>query len=76
MPTTASPCVPRRVKMRIQAIAVWAFLSVPSIFVTILLFVWTVDNEKVSFFLSLDEWDESGTTLDLDGAAFEIFWKI
>ena len=45
--TTSAACVPVRVKMRLQAIGLWAFLSIPSIVVTILLFVWTIDGEKV-----------------------------
>ena len=48
--TTSAACVPVRVKMRLQAIGLWAFLSIPSIVVTILLFVWTIDGEKVRFF--------------------------
>ena len=48
--TTSTACVPVRVKMRLQAIGLWAFLSIPSIVVTILLFVWTIDGEKVRFF--------------------------
>ena len=47
--TTSAACVPVRVKMRLQAIGLWAFLSIPSIVVTILLFVWTIDGEKVRF---------------------------
>ena len=48
--TTSAACVPVRVKMRLQAIGLWAFLSIPSIVVTILLFVWTIDGEKVRSF--------------------------
>ena len=53
--TTSAACVPVRVKMRLQAIGLWAFLSIPSIVVTILLFVWTIDGEKVRSFSTLSK---------------------
>ena len=41
MPANVSPCIPVRVKMRLQAAMLWAVLSIPSILVTIVLFIST-----------------------------------
>ena len=50
MPANVSPCIPVRVKMRLQAAMLWAILSIPSILVTIILFISTNKSEfnKVS----------------------------
>ena len=47
MPTTESTtCVPVRVKMRLQAAILWALLSIPSIVVTIVLYVSTYKSQE------------------------------
>ena len=50
MPANVSSCIPVRVKMRLQAAMLWAILSIPSILVTIILFISTNKSEfnKVS----------------------------
>ena len=45
MPANVSPCIPVRVKMRLQAAMLWAILSIPSILVTIILFISTNKSE-------------------------------